>query len=60
MRGANRGVQIGCYQDFQYLMVSIHFFHEVTTLMQSFMSDKLQSRKKIFLNVFDRKTFLYP
>ena len=31
------------YQDFQYLMVSIHFFHEVAMLMLSFMCDKLQS-----------------
>ena len=25
--------QDGYHQDFQYLMVSIHFFHEVPTLM---------------------------
>ena len=44
-----RGVQNGYHQDFQYLMVSIPFFHEAATLMQSYMPDKLQSRKKIFL-----------
>ena len=29
-------------------MVSIHLFHEVATLMLSFMPDKLQSREKNF------------
>ena len=28
-----RGVKNGCHQDFQCLMVSIHFFHKMTTLM---------------------------
>ena len=30
-----RGVQNGYHQDFQYLMVSVTFFHEVAMLMQS-------------------------
>ena len=32
-----RGVQNGYHQDFQYLMVSIHLFHETAALMQSYM-----------------------
>ena len=36
------------YQDFQYLIVSINFFHEVAMLMLSFIRDKLQSWKKKF------------
>ena len=47
-----RGVQNGYHQDFQYLMVSVHFFHEAATLMQSYMPDKLQSQKKVFLKFF--------
>ena len=43
-----KGIQNGYHQDFQYLMVSIHFFHEAATLMQSHMPDKLQSRKIFF------------
>ena len=37
-------------------MVFVHFFHEVATLMYSFVSDRLQSRKKLFSDVFYRKT----
>ena len=47
-----RGVQNGYDQDFQYLMISIPFFHEAATLMQSYLPDKLESRKKIFFLVF--------
>ena len=43
-----RGVQNEYHQDFPYLMVSIHFFHEAATLMQSYVPDKLQSQKKKF------------
>ena len=43
-----RVVQNGYRQYFQHLIISIHFFHEVPALMQSFMLDKLQSRKKKF------------
>ena len=39
-----REVQNVNYQDFQYLAVSIHFFHGVAT--SSFMANKLQQRKK--------------
>ena len=56
-----RGVQNGYHQDFQYLLVSIPFFHEAATLMLSFMPDKLQSRKKnFFFEFFDGKVLLYP
>ena len=40
-----RRVQNGCYQEFQYLMLSIHLFPTEATLLESFMSDKLQSQK---------------
>ena len=43
------------YQDFQYLIVSINFFHEVAMLMLSFMRDKLQSwKKKISIFLMER------
>ena len=47
-----RGVEDGYHQDFQYLMVSIHFFHKMATLMKSFMPNKLQSRKNIYFFIF--------
>ena len=32
-----REVKNGYHQDFQYLIVSIHFFYEMATLKQTFM-----------------------
>ena len=55
-----RGLQIGYHQDFQYLMVSIPYFHEAATLMQSYMPDKLQSQKKIFFKFFWWKDITIP
>ena len=46
--GGGGGVQNGYYQEFQYLMLSIHLFPKEATLLESFMSDKLQSQRKIF------------
>ena len=40
-----RGVKSGYHRDLQYLLVSIRSF-EMETLMQSFMTNKLQSQKK--------------
>ena len=55
-----RGVQNGYHQDFQYLMISIPFFHEAATLMQSYLPDKLESRKKIFFLVMERHYYTLP
>ena len=55
-----REVQNGYHHNFQYLIISINFFHNMATLMHSFMLDKLQSGKKIFFHFFDGKTLLYP
>ena len=55
-----RGVKNGYHQDFQHLIVYIHFFHKMATLMYSFMPDKLQTRKKFFSDFSYGKTLLYP
>ena len=51
---SSRRAQNGYHQDFQYLMVSVHFLHEVATLV--FMLDKLQSREKKIFDFFDGTT----
>ena len=53
-----RGVQNGYHRDFQYLMVSIHFFHEVAKCKVLCLIN--YNREKSFSDFFDGKTLLYP